>query len=225
MDRKEFLTTSIRAGLCGCGALATWAAGLAAVTEVEPGAPAGSVAAGQRLSDDLAGRMRRGSESPDWMKYDKARSWIKSMIDNLDEMVDDETKIKLMHACGRACYNRAVGVADARKPTPEEAEVFLGRLEQAGYKIERGPEHMTIFVGWYGKQNPWGLSLKEGYCLCNAMEENVPGLSPTFCNCSAGYVKEIIERGTGRRAKSAEVLESLKMGGKDCRFKVVLPNA
>lgn len=228
MNRKEFLKNSMRAGLCGCGALASWTSGLAAVMheETTAGSP-GILSAvdGQRLSEDLGRRMRDGSKSPEWVKLEKAKSWIKSMIENIDDLLDDETRIKLLNACGSACYNHAIGAADARKPTPEEAEVFLGRLEQAGYRIDRGPESMTIFAGWYGKQNPWGLSLKEGYCLCPVVEEDMPGLSPTYCNCSAGYIKEIIERGTGRLVTSVEVLESLKMGGRDCRFKVILPNS
>lgn len=223
MNRKEFLKKSFQTCLCCCGAALGFGANF-------PNHPKQQLASdksgdGQKLSSDLAKRMRKGSESPDWEKADKAISWIKNMIDHIDELIDEETKIKLLNACGRSCYIRAVGIADENKPTQEQCDQFFKYLEGQDFKIERGEKSTIIYYGWQGKQNPWGLSLKEGYCLCPIVESDVPGLSPSFCYCSAGYVREIIERYTGKTVKRVEVLESLKMGGKDCRFKVEMVNA
>lgn len=206
MDRKQFLTGSIKAGLCCC----------AVALGMGPKPEAGG------LSADLRTRMREGSETPDWAKVDKAESWIKSLVDNMDALLDEETKVALMKACGRSCYFNAFGVASAERPSAEKAERFLASLEKSGYAVERGSDAITVHFGWAGKQNPQGLSLKEGYCLCPLVESDVPGLSPTYCNCSAGYVQEAFARSTGMTVTSVEVLESVKRGGKDCRFKVIL---
>jgi hypothetical protein len=214
MDRKQFFKEALKTGVCGCAA----ACGLGLESR-------GQTAAVSGLSRDLHRRMREGSRTPDWARIEKAESWIKFLMDNLDALLDEETRIKLMNACGRSCYLNAFGVASEKKPSPEAAERYLQALEKAGFKVEKGSESTTIYYGWAGKQNPQGLSLKEGYCMCPLVENEMPGLSPTYCHCSAGYVAEGMERATGRKVKSVEILESVKRGGTDCRFKVVLQNS
>jgi hypothetical protein len=214
MDRKEFLKKTIQTGIICCGALA----GLESIV-------AQNIGTGKKLSADLGKRMLDGSKSPDWRKAEKAISWIKNMLDNIDEHLDEKTKIKLLNACGRSCLIFAFGVADEKKPSAEQAEEFLKSLEKDGFKIVQNSDITTIFYGWQRKQSPQGLSEKDGYCMCPIVESDIPGLSHSFCNCSAGYVKEIFERQTGRKVNKVEVLESIKRGGKDCRFRVELNNS
>jgi predicted hydrocarbon binding protein len=223
MNRKEFLHKSFQACLCYCGAVF----GLGAGFQNNQGeTSAGDNSTEQKkISSDLGQRMRCGSESPDWLKADKSTAWVKSMIDNIDALLDEDTKIKLLNACGRSCYNRAMGVADENKPSKEEAEKYLSFLENNGVKIERHEKTTVIYYGWDGKQNPWGLSIKEGYCLCPIVESGISDISPSYCYCSAGYVKEIIERYTGRQVLKVDVLESIRRGGKDCKFKVEIENS
>ncbi len=223
MDRKQFLKEALKRGVCGCAA--AWGIGQGFKVEGKPLLSEGQTDAIQGLSQDLHGRMREGSRSPDAARIEKAESWVKFLMDNMDALLDEETKIKLMNACGHSCYLNAFGVAGEKKPSPEAAERYLQALAKGGFKVERGSESTTIFYGWAGKQNPQGLSLKEGYCMCPIVENNIPGLSPTYCNCSAGYVAEAMERASGRKVKSVEILESVKRGGKDCRFKIVLLNS
>jgi hypothetical protein len=213
MDRKQFLRHALQTGFVCCGAITSLKSlGTLTTTKDDP------------LSADLGRRMRAGAESPAWRRAEKSLSWIKNMVSHLDDQLDEETKIKLLNACGRSCFIFAMGVADERKVPSEYAEGFLKALERGGCKIERNQKTTTIFYSYGSEQNPQGLSMKEGYCLCPIVEDDVPGLSPSFCNCSAGYVKEIIERNSGRQVIRVEVLESIKRGGKECRFKVELQN-
>jgi len=212
MDRKQFLRQSLLAGVgCCCGATL----GLAqALRDPEHGPPS--------LAADLTWRIREGAKSPAWKKVEKAESWIKSMVDNLDEQLDDETRRKIMNACGRACYIDAYGIGDDRKPSPERAQAALDRLAKSGIDVRRDGDTIVVLYKWGIKQNPYGLSMREGYCMCPIAESGLPGLSGTFCECSGGYVKEGLERATGMKVIAVEVLESLLRGGKDCRFKLVL---
>jgi len=222
MDRKLFLKGSIGAGFCCCAA----ALGIGRTPAADAGKPGDAVlkpSAAGGLSADLHARMLPASETPDWAKVEKAERWIRSLIDNMEALLDEETRTRLLKACGRSCYLNAFGVMDQRTPSAEDVEAFLANLEKAGFKVERGAGAVTVHFGWAAKQNPMGLSMKEGYCMCPLVEREVQGLSGTYCNCSAGYVQEIFERSTGRSVTSVEVLESVKRGGKDCRFKVTLP--
>jgi hypothetical protein len=213
MERKDFLTKSVKACVLCCGVLSGLGAVLPKAAEEK-----------NKLSSDLKKRMVDGSKSPDWRKAEKSLSWIKNMLNHMDEQLDEETRIKLLNACGRSCYIFAMGVAEERKISNEEAEGFITSLEKSGVKVERSKEITSIYFGYQGEQNPQGLSLEEGFCLCPIVEGDVLGLSPSYCNCSAGYVKEIAERNSGRKAARVEVLESIKRGGKDCRFRVDLIN-
>jgi hypothetical protein len=213
MERKDFLKKTVKTCALCCGAMVGLAANLPKNNGVDEG-----------LSKDLRRRMVNGSKSPDWRKAEKAISWIKNMLDNIDAQLDEETKVKLLNACGKSCYIFAAGVADDAKISKEDADAFIIILENSGFKIERKPDSTIIYYGWQGEQSPQGLSSKEGFCLCPIVESDIPGLSNSYCNCSAGYVKEIFERKTGREVKKVEVLESIKRGGKDCRFRVVLSN-
>ena len=207
MERKEFLSKSLKTCAVCCGALAGLTTLQAQIKEEN-----------KSLSSDLGERMLDGAKSPDWRRAEKAVSWIKNMVAGMDEQLDEKTKIALLNSCGQACYNFAMGVADETKITKEQAEGFLKNLEKRGFKIERSQNTIKAYFGWQGKQSPQGLSTKESYCLCPIVETDVPGLSTSFCNCSAGYVKEVFIRNTGYNVTKVEILESIKRGGKDCRF-------
>lgn len=216
MDRKDFLKTLITAGLCCCGTASTLSA--QSLNGKKLSGNSGDESA--RWIEDLEERMVKGSETPAWSKAEKGENWIKDLMDNMDDILDEEEKSQLMQACGRSCYNRAFGVASRGKATPAEADVFLKRLEGGGYKVTRGNNKTTVIFNWgRDHQNPWGLIMSDGYCMCPLVEKDSVKLSPTFCKCSTGYVKEMFERSTGRTA-NVELLDSLKMGGKDCIFKI-----
>ena len=213
MNRKQFIIKSLQAGLCYCGVAMGFGQSL-------QNPPSGD----ERWIHDLEKQMIKGAETPAWRKAEKAGLWIKDLMEHMDAALDQETRIKLMQACGRSCYVRAFGVADERKPTPEEREKYLQILESRGFKIQREGSLATFTFNWgRDHQNPTGLIMRDGYCMCPQVESGPKGLSPSYCYCSTGYVKESFERTFGTPVK-VELLDSLKMGGKDCIFKIEVLN-
>jgi predicted hydrocarbon binding protein len=213
MNRKQFFKQSLLAGLTCCGSAMGFA------KKLERGNPQREAVS---LTDDLTRRIRDGAKSPDWRKMEEALVKFRAMMDHMDAQLDEETKINILNACGRSCFINAFGVAAERKPSPEQAEAYLKALEQSGIEVRREQETISVFYRWGAKQNPYGLSMKEGYCMCPIVESGAAGMSKSYCNCSAGYVKEGMERATGKSVLKVEVLESILQGGKDCRFKVVI---
>ena len=219
MNRKEFLKKSLQTGLCCCGA----ALGLGYSFRAEPGK---AIVQNPRQANggwipELEKRMIKGAETPAWRKVEKSGQWIKSLMEHMDAMLSQELKVRLLQECGRSCFIRAFGVADANRPALEEKEC-LRFLESSGYKVQREGRMISFIYSWgRNHQNPQGLMLQDGYCMCPIVESGPPGLSPTYCYCSTGYVKEGFERRIGR-AVNVELLDSLKMGGKDCIFKVTI---
>jgi len=220
MDRKDFLRkllqTGIGAGCCG-GVLAR------ALAE-DRGADAGDAAPAAEgpWIHDLERRMIKGAETPGWEKSEKGQQWIKDLMGNMDALLDPEAKVTLMQACGRSCYIGAFGVAPEGAPAPENVAATLQNLEKTAADFRREGSTVRFTFSWgRDHQNPWGLIMRDGYCMCPIVESGPPGLSPTFCLCSTGYVREIFQRATGKPV-DVELVESLKTGGQDCVFRITI---
>ena len=211
MNRKEFLEKCVKAGLCCCGAAMGMSHGL--LRAQDQASPA------REWIADLEGRMVKGSATPPWREVEKSANWIKDLMDNMDAMLDQETRKRLLQATGRACYVRAFGVASEERPSPQRIEQVFAALKSGGKMKQEG--HNTIITYSWGRkhQNPTGLIIQDGYCMCPVVESGPPDLSPTYCQCSTGYVKESFERSLGMSV-DVTLIESLKMGGQDCIFRI-----
>lgn len=147
--------------------------------------------------------------------------WVQRLMSSLDANVDEATRAQVMHTCGKACYAGAHGATVAR-PKPGD----LDRLLEAIGKFV-GPENLrrdgdSIYFNYFS--NPRGLKVADGYCLCPIIESAPKTISKTYCQCSVGYVKEMFQR-TVPEPVHVELLESVRSGGKACRFLIRLSAA
>ena len=212
MDRKEFLGRSLQlaAGVgLGCPCLG-WAAEGGPAPEAQP---APKAAEGGSPCGKLAGDYPRATTFEKRAEFGK--TWIGRFMGVLDETVDDRTRRGLMEANGRQCALGAYGPPDpAQRLTVDELVAKLAS--------HVGPENCrregdVVFFNYRG--SPGGLQISDGYCLCPLVEDGPTDLSPTYCHCSVGYVGYLFERWTGRTMR-VDLLESLRGGGKACRFAV-----
>lgn len=218
MNRKQFIKKSLQAGLCTCGGIL--GLGWNSKEEFKISRQQNSPQKAEGLREDLERRMIKGSETPAWRRLEKAGLWIKDLMKHMDEQLDQETKIKLMQDCGRSCFIRAFGVAEESEPSLQERDRYLQLLESRGFEIHRVGGAIIFSFNWgQYHQNPTGLMMSDGYCMCPQVETGPLDLSPSYCYCSTGYVMESFERTLGKHVK-VELIDSLKMGGKDCIFKV-----
>lgn len=222
MYRKDFLkrVTQAGVGLCWCSAAIGKA--MNANGTVQP-----LVKSRPDEPDWITGlekRMKDGSLTPDWRRIEFAESWVKKLMENMDQVLTQKEKKALMQACGRSCFIDAFGIASESPPTPDALDNFIQSYQQRG-ETEIRREGNTVFFQ-YGKaeQNTYGLRITDGFCMCPLVESGPEELSPTYCQCSAGYLKELFGRLTGKSVE-VEVLESLRTGGSICRFKIILPES
>ena len=145
-----------------------------------------------------------------------AQTWAKRMMDNLDKEVDEPTRTRLMQANGRSCF-----LGSGRKPFEGGLDAFIEAVKKwsgdGPPPIRR--EGDVVYFDYVA--NPAGLKVADGWCLCPLVERGPDGLSGTFCECSVGYVREMFSQVTGNPVR-VELLESLKRGGKACRFRIHL---
>ncbi len=146
----------------------------------------------------------------------KTHRFIADIMRALDGEVDEATRQRVMARCGRACF------ASSEENVAAFTRKWGGRLDDLVAALEKeSPEQCrregaTIYFS-YG--NPKGTPADRRDCLCPIVQKAPPGLSATFCACSVGYVTEMFERAAGRPVRVV-LLESLKRGGKACRFRV-----
>lgn len=195
MERRKFIHQSILAGM-GCACLA----------------PAGVPANGANHSAEP------GVETPCDQKVEFTRNWTSRFFAILDKNLDEDTRNRIMRQNGEACYEGAYGKSGQTLPRSleeidknlEDMHAFLGMDNP----VRKGNVILFNYVG-----NPRGLKISDGYCLCPMLENGPAALSPTFCQCSVGYVGKMFHRITGRPVE-VDLLESLRSGGKSCRFRI-----
>ena len=196
LNRQEFLQKTC-VGLCACAAAVACPAAdtveMATVEVVAPVAP----------ETPVAGRMQF------------AQKWVKQFFDVLDANVDEATRTRLMEANGKACYLASHKAASMPIPLPD----MVQRLQSSVGPENCRREGNVVYFNYVKNRNR--LRIADGYCLCPLVEKGPEGLSGTYCQCSVGYVREMFESTTRRKAQ-VELLESLKRGGKACRFKITV---
>jgi len=199
MDRRQFLRQSATWGGC-CGV-----ALMAGATSAALGAEAPPADAAEPAATPCARRVEQGQKV------------IKRLMDQMDRKLDRPTREEIMEACGRLCHDQSHPVPPP--PTPEATARFLDGMRR--YLGDGGVEQVgpDTIVHFKYTQNPKGLKTADGYCLCPILEDAPKDVSPTYCQCSVGYVKAIFEQGVGR-AVEVHLDESVLRGGKNCRFTV-----
>jgi len=202
MNRKEFLVQ-----LTGYGAAA------AALPVL---APCCAAAATLQSAKETTPEKQRPEGTPIDKRMDFAQTWAKRMMDNIDAELDEPTRVRLMRANGRSCFRGAY-----QKPFPGGVDAFIEQVKKwdGGDPPPIRREGDIVYFDYV--RNPAGLKVADGWCLCPLVERGPEGLSGTFCECSVGYVAEMFS-GIVQKPVRVELLESLKRGGKGCRFKIHL---
>jgi hypothetical protein len=140
-------------------------------------------------------------------KFVLAQTWVKRLVDVLDAEFDEATRTRLLEASGRECYRSHPG---SRSEKPDLGRTLAGLAKFAGPEnVRRAGDVIDI-------------NLNNPKCLCPLAETGPEGLSGTYCVCSSGYMKAMF---SPFGAPRVDIVETVKRGGKSCRFRVTLGKA
>ncbi len=132
--------------------------------------------------------------------------WLKSLLKNMDEQLDEAERMKLMESCGRDCARRqAIRIAESCK---DDLDLFLKKMAS------------ILGSGNVQKQKDT-IHLKYSKCYCHLVNKNPNRLSRTYCFCSRGWVMEMFETCMGKPIR-VELLKSIKQGHPYCYFLIKL---
>lgn len=127
---------------------------------------------------------------------------IKNVLEGLDAEADEETRIKILKNCGRKCAPRSLATkAQVLKKQSKTTGEFLEKLSKVWkyLRIEDG----DVYVEYER-------------CYCLLVRAYKGELSKSFCNCSRGWIKQILETAL---QKPVEVkIKRALQGADSCRF-------
>lgn len=156
----------------------------------------------QEAADDLSERFTL-SKSAD---FEKKFRWASNVCDFLEDRFDEDTICKIRSACN--CEDGSTK-ADKMKH-------YLKLSKDLSCFVDIFNSHES-----YAKIELCGDSLLFIYptCYCSYVKRVDHSISKTWCYCTLGYAKSLFEKVFEAPVK-AELLESIKTGGKQCIIKI-----
>ncbi len=147
--------------------------------------------------------------------------WVKGAMERLDSLVDKATAARIMEECGHNCasVNKVINRAKARRSKHATVEEFLAAEVEKPMRGTRLVREGNVLYQYYTPQS-FGKGMR---CYCGLMR-HLPAeevVSPTYCQCSKGFVTKFWEAALGRPVK-VEVLESALTGARECKFAISL---
>jgi hypothetical protein len=151
-------------------------------------------------------------------KMEFTEEWLKKFMGVLDENLDVPLRNKIMESNGKVCMTSYLKQS-GQKIQPISFEEFAKRVSESENDGSISIEGRTIYYAYM--QNYQGKPAPEEFCLCPLVESKPAGLSPTYCQCSVGYVREYFTQILGQKVE-VTLQESVLRGGKRCRFKIAV---
>ncbi len=155
-------------------------------------------------------------------KQPKPAQWAKGAMERLDASVDGETRSRIMRECGRNCAKKntlSIQRGKARRKKFASEEEFLAAEQenpQKGTRLERKGDSLIQVYTPREYTRPMRC-----YCgLMSGLPESET-VSPTYCQCSCGFVEAYWEGVLGRSVDVA-LLHSAVSGARECAFRIRL---
>ena len=157
----------------------------------------------------LTGRSDTGQQAdapkPD-PKQMFAHTWVRALMENMEQKLSETELVELMEECGRDCARR--GSIALAKQSQGNVDNLLAKLAGNIGKENARREGNTVFIG-YDK------------CFCPLVSSVSEQLPASYCNCSRGWLKEMLETVTGKPVQVV-LKQSIKGGAPNCRFEATI---
>jgi len=134
--------------------------------------------------------------------------WLEAILSGLETQTDEKTRLEMLGSCGRACARSGstAGKAKAIKSGGKKIDELLQELSR----------ETSGLVEW--QRDGGSVSLEYKRCFCPIRAGKLVR-SKAFCDCSAGWIKEIFETATGRPV-TVHIEQAIGRGDPICRFLV-----
>ncbi len=170
---------------------------------------------------------------------DKKFDWLVGLLKKLEHVANESQRFEILSGCAHFFPEEMI---------IELREVYLEALKNGPSivdAVDQTLEYMKRNNGWgsvpirkdnilYTTKNPANpkafseakthIERIKAYCFCPIIRSNLEkGITPTFCNCGAGWPKQLWE-GVFEKPVKIELIKSLTKGDEECQFAVYLPD-
>ena len=135
-------------------------------------------------------------------------AWAKNICDYLETSFDATTIASIRQLC--PCNNGAAA-AKLMRTCLQKTSNILEFVELFNHTDKSG--------GWLEYVNERELILCYPNCFCSCIKHSDEHISPSWCQCSVGYVKRVFEQ-VLTVPVTAELLSSVKSGSERCAIRV-----
>jgi hypothetical protein len=137
------------------------------------------------------------------------QNWLADLLDSMDRVLDEGTKVKVIEACGKRCFERHQFKQDIAAKGKGDLEKLIEAYKR-NFEIWKDGDIVHIR---FGEVSPG--------CYCPAANYRASKPNDVHCECTRMTHQTIFETALGRPFK-VDILESLRRGGKTCHFAVHL---
>ncbi len=135
------------------------------------------------------------------------QNWLSDLLAAMETELDPATRVRLMEACGRGCFNRFDFKQDIARKGQGSLEKLIAAYQQ-NFEIWREDGMVHIRYG----------EVSSG-CYCPAARYRPARPGDLHCECTRTTHQTIFETALGRPIQ-VEILETVRRGGKTCHFLV-----
>lgn len=135
--------------------------------------------------------------------------WIKELLKQLDENVDEPTRKRILGGCGEKCpftHLPDEKLLEIKKNSRNDLD-FLDNLINQWRVVNEDGQYYVVF----------------DRCYCPLVNEDTDGASKTLCFCTLGNLKHKFKIGLNQDVE-IDMLKSILSGDDECRFKIKLKN-
>lgn len=172
----------------------------------------------QYAGSEIREKVMQGSqEAPSTSDAAQGALGLKEAIDRLDALADRQTCKKIMNACGRHCHSlfdhNTPKLIEQRRKYATERE-FLENIQPADDSMRHELEGDDLISYFYPEKLVPGFR-----CACFLIGGLPKGVnaSPTFCECSRGFMEKRWEDILGRPV-GVDIKETAITGSDRCVF-------
>lgn len=161
--------------------------------------------------------------------------WIKSALESLDSLCDEKTRNSIMidtcpHSYPKTRIKEMRTEFEKLGSLDELIELMRRDTSWGGgsfydYPIRKGDEIHITKVPYSQKKYKSATTDEEkrlAYCHCGIVKRSSVEISPTFCCCSGGWVKQLWD-GIFEEPVEVKLVESLLKGDNQCTHAVRIP--
>lgn len=132
-------------------------------------------------------------------------NWLTDLFDAIEAELDRPTQLKLIEACGRACFRRHSFKTDIAAAGAGDVEKLLAAYRKS-FRIERDGDLVHIS---YGRER--------NLCFCPAARNRPARPNDLHCECTRATHEAIFATALGRRVP-VELVETVRRGGQRCHL-------